>query len=40
MPRPPRVFSRELKEAAVRRMLAGEKVSALATEVHVWRKLL
>ena len=36
----PRVFSREFKEAAVRRILAGEKVSALATEFQACRKLL
>ena len=35
-----RVFSREFKEAAVRRMLAGEKVQALARELRVWPKLL
>src|SRR4051812_21012211 len=33
-----RVFSRELKLSAVRRMLAGENVSALAREVGVLRK--
>ena len=36
----PRVFSREFKEAAVRRILAGEKVRALAAELNVWPKLL
>ena len=36
----PRVFSREFKEAAVRRILAGEKVRALAVELNVWPKLL
>jgi transposase len=36
----PRVFSREFKEAAVRRILAGEKVKALAAELQVWPKLL
>lgn len=36
----PRVFSREFKEAAVRRILAGEKVRALAAELQVWPKLL
>ena len=36
----PRIFSREFKEAAVRRILAGEKVKALATELQVWPKLL
>jgi transposase-like protein len=35
-----RVFSREFKEAAVRRMVAGEKVSALAAEPGLWPKLL
>jgi transposase-like protein len=33
-----RVFSRELKLSAVRRMLAGENVSALARELSVLRK--
>jgi transposase len=35
-----RVFSREVKLAAVRRMLAGENVSALARELKLRRKLL
>jgi transposase len=35
-----RVFSREVKEAAVQRMIAGEKVRAVATELQVWPKLL
>ena len=35
-----RVFSCEFKEAAVRRMLAGEKVQALAAELQLWPKLL
>jgi transposase-like protein len=35
-----RVFSREFKEAAVLRMLAGENVSALARELKLRRKLL
>lgn len=35
-----RVFSREAKLAAVRRMLAGENVSALARELRLRRKLL
>jgi len=35
-----RVFSREFKEAAVGRILAGEKVKALAIELGVWPKLL
>ena len=36
----PRRFSREFKEAAVRRIIAGAKVQALATELDVWPKLL
>ena len=36
----PRQFSREFKEAAVRRILAGEKVQALAEELRLWPKLL
>ena len=36
----PRVFSREFKEAAVRRILDGEKVRAVAAELQVWPKLL
>jgi transposase-like protein len=36
----PRVFSREFKEAAVRRIVAGERVQALALELDVWPKLL
>src|SRR4030095_7904054 len=35
-----RVSSRECKEAAVRRIVAGEKVKAVAAELHVWPKLL
>ena len=35
-----RAFSREFKEAAVLRMLAGENVSALGRELQVRRKLL
>lgn len=35
-----RVFSREMKLAALRRMLAGESVSALARELKLRRKLL
>jgi transposase-like protein len=35
-----RVFSREVKLAAVRRLLAGENVSALARELRLRRKLL
>src|ERR1700732_5103602 len=34
----PRVFSREFKLTVVRRMLAGENVSALAGELKVLRK--
>jgi transposase-like protein len=34
----PRVFSREFKLTVVRRMLAGENVSALARELKVLRK--
>jgi transposase len=36
----PRVFSREMKLAALNRMLAGENVSALARELQLRRKLL
>jgi transposase len=35
-----RIFSREVKLAAVRRMMAGENVSALARELKLRRKLL
>ena len=35
-----RVYSREFKEQAVKRMLAGEGASALARELEVRRKLL
>lgn len=35
-----RVFSREMKLAALRRMAAGENVSALARELKLRRKLL
>src|SRR5258706_12203899 len=35
-----RVFSREFKLAVLRRMLAGENVSALARELKLRRKLL
>jgi transposase len=34
----PRVFSRAFKLAAVRRMIAGENVSALSRELQVLRK--
>ena len=37
---PKRVFSREMKLAAVRRMMAGESVSALAREFKLRRHLL
>jgi len=40
MSRKARVFSREMKLAALRRMLAGENVSALARELKLRRKLL
>jgi transposase-like protein len=35
-----RIFSREFKEAAVQRIIAGEKVRAVATELELWPKLL
>ena len=35
-----RTFSREFKEAAVERMIAGEQVRAVATDLQVWPKLL
>lgn len=38
MPKKPRVFSRDFKLTLVRRMLAGEKVGALARETTVLRK--
>lgn len=38
MSKKPRVFSREFKLMVVRRMLAGEKMSALARETTVLRK--
>jgi transposase len=38
MPRSGRVFSREFKLSIIRRMLAGENVSALARELRVQRK--
>jgi len=41
MPKGPgRIFSREFKVAAVQRILAGEKVQALAGELGVSRQLL
>lgn len=36
----PRVYSAEFKRRAVRRMCAGENVSALARELRIRRKLL
>jgi transposase len=38
--RPPRIFSREMKLAILRRRMAGENVSALARELKLRRKLL
>ena len=38
MPRSGRVFSREFKLSVIRRMVAGESVSALARELRVRRK--
>ena len=35
-----RIFSREFKEAAVRRILAGEKIRAVAAELRVRPQLL
>lgn len=35
-----RVFGREFKEAAVQRLIAGERVRAVATDLQVWPKLL
>jgi len=40
MPKKARVSSREMKLAAVRRMMAGERVSALARELKLRRHLL
>ena len=40
MPKKARVFSREMKLAAVRRMMAGESVGALAREFKLRRHLL
>jgi transposase len=40
MPKKARVFSREMKLAAIRRMMAGESVSALARELKLRRHLL
>jgi transposase len=36
--KPPRVFSREFKLAAVRRILAGERIRVLSRELNVLRK--
>jgi transposase len=38
MPKKARIFTREMKLTAVRRMLAGENVSGLARELKVLRK--
>ncbi len=38
MPKKPRVFSREFKLAAVRRILAGERIRDLSQELKVLRK--
>ena len=38
MPRKARIFSREFKVSVIRRMLAGENVSAIARELPVRRK--
>jgi len=35
-----RIFSRELKEVAVRRVLAGEKIRAVADDLGLRRQLL
>jgi transposase-like protein len=35
MPKKARVFSREMKLAAIRRMMAGESVTALARELEL-----
>jgi len=35
-----RIFSREFKETAVRRILAGEKIRAVAAELGIGRRLL
>ena len=40
MPKKARVFSRDMKLAAVRRMMAGESVGALAREFKLRRHLL
>ena len=38
MPKKARIFSREFKVSVIRRMLAGENVSAIARELRVRRK--
>ncbi|MBV8133452.1 MAG: transposase, partial [Alphaproteobacteria bacterium] len=38
MPSKARIFSREFKVSVIRRMLAGENVSAIARELQVRRK--
>lgn len=40
MPMRPRVFRREMKVATVKRMLAGEDISALARELKIRRTIL
>ena len=40
MPKKARIFSREFKVSVIRRMLAGENVSAIARELQVRRKEL
>ena len=40
MPKVPRVFTPEIKVATVKRMLAGEDISALAREVKIRRTIL
>jgi transposase len=40
MPKKARVFSREMKLAAIRRMMAGVSVGALARELKLRRHLL
>ena len=38
MPKKARIFSRDFKVSVIRRMLAGENVSAIARELEVRRK--
>jgi transposase-like protein len=40
MPKEARIFSREFKVSVIRRMLAGENVSAIARELQVRRRAL